>query len=85
MLDTPPKQNGRPLLFQCMNTLHCVFHTLCLLINALDVASPLVMPIVLLINALDVASPLVMPIVFIYLQLHSGKCGRLALSYLQFV
>ena len=56
-----------------------------LLINALDVASPLVMPIVLLINTLDVASPLVMPIVFLYLQLHSGEHGRLALSYLQFV
>ena len=68
MLDTPPKQNGCPLLFQCINTLSCVFHTLCLLINALDVASPLVMPIV-----------------FLYLQLHSGKHDRLALSYLQFV
>ena len=39
----PPKQNGRPLLFQCINTLNCVFLTLCLLINALDVARPLVM------------------------------------------
>ena len=44
----PPKQNGRPLLFQCISTLNCVFYTLCLLINALDVASPLVMPIVFL-------------------------------------
>ena len=26
-----------------------------------------------------------MPIVFLYLQLHSGEHGRLALSYLQFV
>ena len=68
MLDTPPKQNGRSLLFQCINTLNCVFLTLCLLINALDVASPLIMPIV-----------------FLYLQLHSGEHGRLALSYLQFV
>ena len=38
----------------------------------------------LLIDALDVASPFVMPIVFLYLQLHSGEHGRLALSYLQF-
>ena len=48
LLDTPPKQNGRPLLFQCINTFNGVFLTLCLLINALDVASPLVMPIVFL-------------------------------------
>ena len=68
MLDTPPKQNGRPLLFQCINTINGVFLTVCLLINALDVASPLVMLIVLL-----------------HLQLHSGKHGRLAFSYLQFV
>ena len=67
-MDTPSKQNGRPLLFQCINAFNCVFLTLHLLINALDVASPLVMPIV-----------------FLYLQLHSGEHGRLALLYLQFV
>ena len=67
-MDTPPKQNSHPLLFQCVNALNCVFLTLCLLINALDVASTLVMRIV-----------------FLYLQLHIGEHGRLALSYLQFV
>ena len=56
MLDTPPKQNGRPLLFQCINTFNCVFHTLCLLINALDVASPLVMPIVFYIYSYTAVS-----------------------------
>ena len=66
----PPKQIGRTLLFQCINILNCVFLILCLLINALDVASLLVMHNI---------------IVFLYLQLHSGERGRLALLYLQFV
>ena len=52
--------------------------------NALNILNCIFLTVRLLSNALDVASPLVMPIVLLYLQLHSGEHGRLALLYLQY-